>query len=75
MRKIVLLLFLVLGLSAFSTPALAFDDEHADHGCATELGHCFERAAQIESAWYRFLAGIDCELDFIECARIKIFGS
>jgi hypothetical protein len=75
MRKIVLLLFLVLGLSAISTPALAFDDEHDDHGCATELGHCFERAAQIDSGWYRFLAGIDCELDFIECARIKIIGS
>jgi hypothetical protein len=75
MRKIVLLLFLVLGLSAFSTPALAFDDEHDDHGCATELGHCFERAAQIESFWYRWAAGIDCELDFLECARIKIFGS
>jgi hypothetical protein len=75
MRKIVLLLFLVLALTAVSTPALAFDDEHDDHGCATELGHCFESAAQIESFWYRWAAGIDCELDFIECARIKIFGS
>ncbi len=74
MRKIVLLLFLVLGLSALSTPALAFD-EHDGHGCATELGHCWERAAQIESFWYRWAAGLDCELDFIECARIKIIGS
>ena len=75
MRKIVLLLFLVLGLSALSTPTLAFDDQHADHGCTTELGHCFERAAQIDSFWYRWAAGLDCELDFIECARIKILGS
>jgi hypothetical protein len=74
MRKIVLLLFLVLGLSAFSTPALAFDDDHENHGCFTELSHCFERAAQIDSWWYRTLAALDCELDFIECARIKLIG-
>jgi hypothetical protein len=73
MRKIVLLLFLVIGMSAFSTPALAFDEK--EDGCATTLLKCFEEAAKIDDFWYRWAAGIDCELDFIECARIKIWGS
>ena len=75
MRKVVMLMFLVLGLSALSSPALAYGQEAEKAGCATELLKCFERAAQIESFWYRMAAGLDCELDFVECARIKIMGS
>jgi hypothetical protein len=43
-------------------------------GCATTLLNCYQEAAKIDSFWYRWAAGIDCELNFIECARVKIIG-
>ena len=32
-------------------------------------------AAKIESLWYRWAAGIDCELDYVECVRVKLIGA
>lgn len=48
----------------------------ADDGdrCFTDLGHCYEAAAAIESFWYRWAAGLDCELDLVECVREKLLG-
>jgi hypothetical protein len=43
--------------------------------CATELADCYVRAAGIDSFWYRWAAGLDCELDFVECARVKLMGA
>jgi hypothetical protein len=75
MRKMVLMVLLVIGLSAFTGgTALAFD-ETEKKGCTTTMLQCFEEAARIDSFWYRTAAALDCELDFIECARIKIMGS
>jgi hypothetical protein len=43
--------------------------------CATRLLQCYERAARIENFWYRWAAGIDCELNFTSCVRTKLIGS
>ena len=69
MRRLILLGILVLGATSVAPPA------HAAAGCATELANCYQRAANIDSFWYRWAAGLDCELDFVECARIKIIGT
>lgn len=75
MRKVVLVMLLAIALSAVTSgTALAFD-ETEKKGCTWTLFECFEAAAQIESFWYRTAAALDCELDYIECARIKIMGS
>jgi len=69
MRRWILLGILVLaGTSATVQPL------YAAAGCATSLADCYQRAANIDSFWYRWAAGLDCELDFIECARIKLIG-
>jgi hypothetical protein len=44
-------------------------------GCTTDLADCYERAAQVDGFWYRWAAGLDCELDFAECVRITLVGS
>jgi len=56
-----------VGAMAVPRPALA--------GCTTNLAGCFEAAAKIDSFWYRWAAGLDCELDFVECTRIKLIGA
>jgi hypothetical protein len=38
-------------------------------GCFTNLGHCFYRAAVVDSFWWRWAAGLDCELGFLGCVR------
>jgi hypothetical protein len=43
--------------------------------CAGELFDCYQTAAAVDSFWYRFAAGIDCELAFVQCARIAIIGA
>jgi hypothetical protein len=44
-------------------------------GCTTDLADCYARAASIDSFWYRWAAGLDCELDYTECVRIKLLGA
>lgn len=67
MQRWILLGILVLAaMSATAQPIYA--------GCTTELADCYQRAANIDSFWYRWAAGLDCELDFVECARIKLIG-
>ena len=68
MRKL-----MVLGL--FTVAALTSAVRTADARCATGLADCYYSAANVDSFWYRWAAGIDCELNFIECSRIKIMGS
>lgn len=68
MRKL-----MVVGL--FMVAMLTGAVRTADAGCATALGECFGRAADVDGFWWRWAAGIDCELDFIECARVKIIGT
>ena len=67
-----------LGVLAMPSPALAgVDDVEAEvdsEACATNLISCYERAAKIDSFWYRWAAGIDCELKFVKCSREMIIG-
>jgi hypothetical protein len=43
-------------------------------GCTTDLADCYGRAAAIDSFWYRWAAGIDCELDYTDCVRRRLIG-
>jgi hypothetical protein len=65
-KKMVLTFVVLAGFAA--TPRTAFA------GCTTDLADCYGRAAAIDSFWYRWAAGIDCELDYVECVRIKVVG-
>ncbi len=45
-----------------------------DDGCTTRLLMCYERAARVENFWYRWAAGLDCELNYTSCVRQKLLG-
>ncbi|MDQ3169774.1 MAG: hypothetical protein M3Q55_06525 [Acidobacteriota bacterium] len=66
MKKAVFVLLVVVGVGALPTNAFA--------GCADDLGACYYRVAGRSGFWQTFTGGIDCELDFIECARRKVLG-
>jgi len=66
-KKMVMAVVLLTGLAAAPRPAMA--------GCTTRLAECYERAAKIDSFWYRWASGLDCELDYTECVRIKLVGA
>lgn len=61
-------------LGIFTVVAFAGAVRQADAGCSTDLLDCYQQAANIESFWYRWAAGLDCELDFVECTRVKLVG-
>jgi hypothetical protein len=65
-KKILVTLAVIAGSLAAERPAMA--------GCTTALADCYTAAAKIDSFWYRWAAGLDCELDFTECVRIKLVG-
>jgi len=65
-KKIVLALVVLSGIVASPRPAIA--------GCTTDFADCYIAAAKIDSFWYRWAAGLDCELDFTECTRVKLIG-
>lgn len=66
MKKVVLVVVASVGLGLLPADALA--------GCFDQAAACFQRAAARDSFMGRTLAGLDCELDLIECARRKIIG-
>ena len=66
LKTLPLALVLLAGVAA-PRPAMA--------GCTTDLGDCYGRAAKVDSFWYRWASGLDCELDYAECVRIKLIGS
>jgi hypothetical protein len=67
MVKKLLFALVVSGFIASPQPVFA--------GCATTLADCYTAAAKIDSFWYRWAAGLDCEFDFVECARVKLIGA
>ena len=67
-KKTVLALVVLLGFVAVPRSAMAAP------GCTTTLGECYEKAAKIDGFWYRWAAGIDCELDYTDCVRRRIIG-
>lgn len=42
--------------------------------CFTDLGNCWVEAASISPFWFRWAAGLDCELGFISCTRLDLIG-
>lgn len=66
MKKMVFVLLVAVGLAGLPTNAFA--------GCADDLGACFYKVAGRKGFWKTLTGGIDCELDFIECARKKVLG-
>ena len=66
-KKVLFSAFVFIVSTAVPRPASA--------GCATTLADCYVAAAKIDSFWYRWAAGLDCELDFTECVRIKLIGA
>ena len=42
--------------------------------CFTNLAICYYRAAAVDGFWMRWAAGLDCELEFVSCARESIVG-
>ncbi len=42
--------------------------------CFTNLAECFTASAHVDSFWYRTWQALDCELAFIGCIRLAIFG-
>jgi hypothetical protein len=64
-KKLVFLGVILIGLAA-PRPASA--------GCTIRLFDCYGRAAAVDSFWYRTAAGLDCELDYAECVRLKLLG-
>jgi hypothetical protein len=64
----------MLAMVATGAPVVAAQEAEKD-GCFTSFGRCMERAAAIDSFWYRTAAGLDCELDLIECVRVKVLGA
>jgi hypothetical protein len=65
-KKILLALVVITGFAATPRPALA--------GCTTDLADCYERASRVDSFWYRWAAGLDCELDYTDCVRRRLIG-
>lgn len=68
-----LLLVLLLGAAITAVPSVASADEEA--GCFESLANCYYEAARRDSWISRWLAGLDCELNFVECTRVKIIGT
>jgi hypothetical protein len=66
-KKILLTLVMLGGFLAAPRPAMA--------GCTTDLADCYAAASQVDNFWYRWAAGLDCELDYAECVRIKLIGA
>ena len=66
-KKVLFAALVLTGLIAVPRPALA--------GCTTALADCYTAAAKIDSFWYRWAAGLDCELDYVECVRVKLIGT
>ena len=65
LKTTVMALVILAGLAA-PRPAMA--------GCTTDLADCYTRAAKVDSFWYRWATGLDCELAYTDCARRAIIG-
>jgi hypothetical protein len=66
-KKVLWVLVLLAGFVAAPRPAMA--------GCVNDLVDCYGRAAAIDSFWYRWAAGINCELDYADCIRALMIGA
>jgi hypothetical protein len=66
-KKMVLALVVIAGFAAAPRPASAA-------ACTTDLADCYVAAAKIDSFWYRWAGGLDCELNYTDCVRRRLIG-
>lgn len=66
---------LLVALAVFGSASSSYaGDDDGGGRCFTDLLNCYTAAAGIADFWWRFAAALDCELDFVECVRVKIIG-
>jgi hypothetical protein len=65
-KKILVTMVILASVLLAPRPALA--------QCATQLADCYTAAAKIDNFWYRWAAGIDCEIDYAGCVRDAMFA-
>jgi hypothetical protein len=65
-KKVLFAAIVLMGFVAVPRPAFA--------GCTVDLLDCYGRAARADSVWYRWAAGLDCELDYTDCVRRRLIG-
>lgn len=63
------LLMALLFVFGNRTPVAAQDGQ-----CFQNLRICYQRAAFKASFWEMWAAGLDCELDVVDCVRRKVIG-
>ena len=74
-KKLLLVAVLVSGVLGMPRAVLASDDFEVDpDACATNLLDCYNAAAKVDGFWYRWAAGLDCELKFTKCVRTDVLG-
>jgi hypothetical protein len=66
-KKTLLALVVLAGFAGAPRPAIA-------GGCTTDLLDCYTAAAKIDSFWYRWAGGLDCELNYTDCVRRRVIG-
>ena len=66
-KKMVLTVVVLASLVAVPRSATA--------GCTSQLADCAIAANMLPSFWSQYAAFIDCQLDYVECLRIKVIGA
>ncbi len=64
---------LFFGLAVSSASAATYPNGRAN--CTKELLDCYYRAAALLDPWDRFVAGVDCQIQFAGCVRRTILGA
>jgi hypothetical protein len=67
-KKMLLALVVLVGFASAPRPAMA------QARCTGDLNDCYIAAAKVDSFWYRWAAGLDCELNYTDCVRRRIIG-
>ena len=74
MSKLVVCRLVVLTLVLVTLLGAPVSAVHRDLGCFKNMARCFEDTALVDSFWYRTWDALDCELGFISCVRVAVFG-
>ncbi len=64
---------LLFGLTLSSASATTYPDGRVN--CTKELLDCYYHAAALLDPWDRFVAGVDCQIQFAGCVRRSILGA
>ena len=42
--------------------------------CFSDMANCFQSSSLVDSFWFRTWHALDCEIEFVTCLRLAIFG-